>query len=79
MALPVPFVPKPDTAYMEVPQCRTCVHWDGRPSGPLSKDHAECRLARDGQHGVRALSDEENAIVETKADFGCVKWEAGQR
>lgn len=86
MAPPVPFVLKPDTAYMEVPRCDRCRWWE------CSADphNGRCRLfSSDGEvrhvhridrRAIVASNYDEPAIPGTEfltqASFGCVQWEA---
>lgn len=59
---------QPGVAYMPVPRCKTCAHWDN--IGSSNPHHGRCRL---GEHNAFSLAD----ISETThANFGCVQWEA---
>lgn len=58
---------KPDTAYMPVPRCDSCRHWQldlnyKEPSG-------RCDAAK-------VWSDCGDYTIMTSRDFGCVQWEA---
>lgn len=52
-----PFLP--DTAYMPVPRCETCRHWDHYEDTPFMDDDGLCGVLGE----------------QTNKDFGCVKWE----
>jgi hypothetical protein len=84
MALPVPFVLKPDTAYMEVPRCDSCRFWKSHAPGI---DHMgdcelfECRGKAQVHHESKLIVSRTHsgeATIITMPDFGCVQWESGR-
>lgn len=55
---------------LPVPRCETCKHW-----GPLVQPAyiwSNCELLSTGS----VVSTEGDEIIQTRADFGCVRWEA---
>lgn len=56
-----------DVAYMPVPRCDGCLHWEKnlRYSGV-------CRKSEDDDGGLSA----DDAMIVTRQSFGCVQWEA---
>lgn len=65
---------KLETAYMEVPRCDACVHWERAPRrrvwGGCSK------IAWGEPSGKTPAVIDSPGGLETRADFGCVLWEA---
>lgn len=65
---------KPDTAYMEVPSCAACRHWKESTQLP-GRGPCGMSMRRDG--GLSVFSpDQRPAQVWTRAEFGCVQFEA---
>jgi len=62
---------KPDTTYMPIPRCDTCVHWTRYPF--RSVRHPTHESGTCGNEALRILSDDE---WNTLPDFGCVQWKA---
>ncbi len=58
---------KPDVAYMPVPRCETCAHWDNLATE--NKHHGACRLY---EHDVYAPVSFSRMV--TTENFGCVRW-----
>ena len=58
---------KPDVAYMPVPRCESCRHWDN--IGGTNRFHGWCRLAQHDPYSMAAFTS-----MVTHADFGCVAW-----
>ena len=50
---------KPDVAYMPVPRCDTCRHWERHASNGVCSRH----------------SDKTREALCTEGDFGCVQWD----
>jgi hypothetical protein len=73
MTVAPPFVLKPDTAYMEVPRCDGCRWW----KESLMPGRGPCAMSmrRDGGLSV-FMPDQRPGQVWTRADFGCVQFEA---
>jgi hypothetical protein len=62
---------KPDTAYMPVPRCETCKHWE----------RGVFEDSKEPSHGGTCFNPELQAFgggqtIETGEVFGCVQWEA---
>lgn len=75
---------KPDTAYMPVPRCDDCAHWDQAGAAGIPR-HGACRLLVHGNYArdlaisrlAAAHSDEDNHPDFITSDrFGCVQWQA---
>lgn len=71
---------KPDTAYMPVPRCDSCKHWQAD-----QQRFGVCRLLEHGNYArdlgvsrlaVAADASEGSAEFITQGSFGCVQWEA---
>lgn len=64
---------KPDTAYMEVPRCDACRHW----KESLVPGRGPCGMSTRKDGGLSVfLPSAQMGQVWTKADFGCVQFEA---
>jgi hypothetical protein len=64
----------PDTAYMPVPRCETCKHWD--LDTVTSVNTAECTLPTMVARVMYDGGEKINFRMRTQHDFGCVRWEA---
>lgn len=58
---------KDGVAYMPVPRCDSCLHWDN--IGSANKYHGVCRLS---DHDPASLAV--TLRMNTHACFGCVSW-----
>ena len=59
---------KQDTAYMPVPRCDVCMHWD---KDVIEPTEGSCLLMFEAD--AKVWPDYRDGI-NTKADFGCVQW-----
>lgn len=74
MSQPKPFILQPGVAYMPVPRCDSCQHWEPRDGdGDDGTGHCWFHTERHGE--AKMYPDMYDAII-TTADFGCVQWEA---
>ncbi len=73
---------KQDVAYMPVPRCDSCRHWQKNPKFAIGTCNLTLFDETDGwqdRSKARAIAvnqdeDLEMAILETTADFGCNQW-----
>lgn len=61
---------KPGVAYMPVPRCDSCTHWD--PHDKLKIGWCNLQRTKPWATKIRA---EDGAGILTNADFGCTEWE----
>lgn len=73
MTVVPPPAPQPGDAYMPVPRCDGCAHW----KRSIMPDRGPCGMSmrKDGALSI-FLPSMQPAQVWTKADFGCVQFEA---
>lgn len=60
---------EPDVAYMPVPRCDGCRHWDPSPPNAYSRPSGVCKV-------VAIYTERGRLPLGTAEDFGCVRWEA---
>lgn len=59
---------KPNVAYMPVPRCETCAHYE---KAPFEDGIGQCR-----NEDLKLAPGERRMVIQE--DFGCVQWEAKQ-
>lgn len=64
-------------AYMPVPRCETCAHWDSS-YGAINPGWGVCRGLRTADKLVLNADVGLSAVAQitTGADFGCVRWKS---
>jgi hypothetical protein len=67
---------KDSVAYMPVPRCETCRHWDRNISEGtrVIEEQGRCLMMYEGSK--TKIWPEYRDDIMTSADFGCVQWEA---
>lgn len=68
----------PDTAYMPVPRCDQCKHWDTSHVPPHHDATGTGYCNRMLEPNSKAYADMDDGVL-TAPDFGCVQWEQEPR